>query len=70
MLYCSLDIETTGLNPKTCDIIQFAAVLDDLSNPQPLEKLPRFNTFFTKSTYQGYAPWYLEQDRYGATEED
>ena len=37
MLYCSIDIETTGLNPKTCDIVQFAAVLDNLADPQPLD---------------------------------
>lgn len=51
--YISLDIETSGLNPKTCDILQFAAVIDDLSNPQPLEKLPRFQTHFTQATYSG-----------------
>lgn len=53
MLYLSLDIETTGLNPKTCDIVQFAAVLDDLSNPQPLDKLPKFQTFLTKKNFNG-----------------
>ena len=30
MKYCSIDLETTGLNPKTSDIIEFGAVLDDL----------------------------------------
>jgi len=53
MIYCSIDIETTGLNPKTCDIVQFAAILDDLSNPQPLDKLPRFQTYFNQQTYTG-----------------
>lgn len=53
MQYCSIDIETTGLNPKTCDIVQFAAVIDDLSNPLPLEKLPRFQTYFNQSTFTG-----------------
>jgi len=53
MLYCSIDIETTGLNPKTCDIVQFAAIIDDLSNPQPLEKLPKFQTHFAQPTYTG-----------------
>lgn len=53
MIYCSVDIETTGLNPKTCDILQFAAVLDNLSDPQPLDKLPSFQTYFSLPTYTG-----------------
>ena len=53
MKYVSLDIETTGLNPKKCDIVQFAAVIDDLSDPQPLEKLPTFQTYFCQPTYTG-----------------
>lgn len=39
MQYISVDIETTGLNPEICKIIQFAAVID---NGAPLEELPRF----------------------------
>lgn len=53
MIYCSIDIETTGLDKKKCDIVQFAAVLDDLSNPQPLEKLPTFNAYFTSENFSG-----------------
>lgn len=48
MLYCSIDIETTGLNPDNCDILQFAAVLDDLNNPKPIEQLPSFQSCFIK----------------------
>lgn len=48
MLYCSLDIETTGLDPENSDILQFAAVLDNLSNPEPVENLPRFEAIFVK----------------------
>lgn len=48
MIYCSIDIETTGLNPEICDILQFAAVLDDLNNPKPIEQLPSFQTCFIK----------------------
>jgi DNA polymerase III alpha subunit (gram-positive type) len=55
MIYCSLDIETTGLDPANCDIIQFAAVVDDLANPQPIEQLPTFQTYFLKSFYKGEA---------------
>lgn len=38
--YVSIDIETTGLDPDDCQIIQFGAVVDDLVSP--LELLPRF----------------------------
>ena len=53
MKYLSIDIETTGLNPKTCDILQFAAVLDDTSNPKPIEDLPRFEAIFIQESYKG-----------------
>ena len=53
MIVCSIDIETTGFDHESCDILQFAAIIDDLSNPQPLEKLPKFEAIFTKSTYSG-----------------
>lgn len=48
MRYCSIDIETTGLNPDTCDILQFAAVLDDLNDPKPLVDLLVLPHIFTK----------------------
>lgn len=53
MIYCSIDIETTGLDNKKCDVVQFAAVLDDLSNPQPLNKLPTFAAYITADSYCG-----------------
>lgn len=53
IIYTSIDIETTGLTPENCDVIQFAAVIDDLSNPIPVEKLPTFQTYFTRPNYMG-----------------
>lgn len=55
MKYISIDIETTGLDPKKHDIIQFAAVLDDLKNPRPLSELPRIQVYFLKKEYTGTA---------------
>lgn len=49
----SVDIETCGINRKKCDIVQFAAVLDDLENPLPIEKLPTFNAYFALDSYSG-----------------
>ena len=53
MYYLSIDIETTGLNPQTCDIIEFAAVLDDLSNPQPVDSLPCFHAYIKQECFNG-----------------
>ena len=40
MRYVSIDIETTGLDPDKCQIIELAAVIDDLVTP--FEELPKF----------------------------
>ena len=54
MRYMSLDIETGGLDFEECDILSFCAILDDLSDPRPLEELPVLNCMFTKNTaYKG-----------------
>lgn len=54
MKYLSIDIETTGLDPKKCDILQFAAVIDDLKNPLPLEEIPRFEALLLqRDGYRG-----------------
>jgi oligoribonuclease len=43
MKYLSIDIETTGLDPEKHQILEFAAVYDDLENPIPIEQLPTFS---------------------------
>lgn len=53
MKYVSIDIETCGLNKKKCDIIQFAATIDDLSDVKPLDRLPTFQAHFIKNNYKG-----------------
>lgn len=55
MKYTSIDIETTGLDPENCDIIEFAAVVDDLRVQRPIEELPKFQTFILKEQYTGSA---------------
>jgi hypothetical protein len=39
--YVSIDLETTGLNPETCQILEFGAVFDDWT--KPINKQPRFH---------------------------
>lgn len=53
MKYCSIDIETCGLNEENCDILEFGAVLDDLKNPIPIKMLPKFHCYFNLPNYKG-----------------
>ena len=63
MKICSLDLEMTGLDIETCDILEFGCVLDDLSNQRPIEELPTFECYFSPvregGTYQG-SPYALQ----------
>ena len=43
--YVSIDIETTGLDPVKANIIEFGAVLDDLSVQAPMDELPSFHAY-------------------------
>lgn len=56
MRIVSVDLETCGVSEE-CDIIEFGAVLDDLSveikDFDDLSKLPRFHTYFVKDKYVG-----------------
>ena len=37
MKYASIDIETTGLDPETCAIIEIGIILDDLAERKPVD---------------------------------
>ena len=51
--YCSIDIETTGLDHSHCQMIEFGAVVDDLNDPKPLAELPRFHCYILRDQYAG-----------------
>jgi oligoribonuclease (3'-5' exoribonuclease) len=53
MRYCSIDIETTGLDPATCQVIEFAAVIEDTKDQKPLIELPSFSTLVRHQLYRG-----------------
>lgn len=53
MKYLSIDIETTGLDPLTCDVIEFGAILEDTENPAGREKLPTFHKYLWRDVYRG-----------------
>jgi DNA polymerase III epsilon subunit-like protein len=43
MRYISIDIETTGLNPETCQVLSIGAVIEDTDNIMPVKDLPTFH---------------------------
>jgi len=49
--YLSLDIETTGLDPDTCQIIEIGGVFDFLD--RPLKECPTFHTYVRHKLYVG-----------------
>lgn len=54
MKYVSIDLETTGLDPDTCDVIEFAAVVDDTLKPDvPVEQLPHYRRLVRREVYRG-----------------
>jgi len=63
MKYASIDLETTGLNLETCDILEFGCILDDLNNQRPVAELARFHAYILppadRKVYQvePYAAW-------------
>jgi oligoribonuclease (3'-5' exoribonuclease) len=40
--YCSIDIETTGLDPNEHQIIEFGAIIEDSENPQSYEDSKKY----------------------------
>ena len=55
MKYISIDTETTGLDPDKCQVIEFGAVIDDLSDPKPIKDLPKFQCYIRYPEYKGSA---------------
>ena len=53
MLYCSIDLETSGTDSLTNDVIEFGAVLDDLNKRAPVNALPTFHCYLVKDSYCG-----------------
>ena len=53
MKFISLDIETTGLDPQTCQILSIGAVIEDTLNPLPFEQLPKFHGVIKRENISG-----------------
>lgn len=50
--YFSIDIETTGLNPDTCQVIEIGAIYED-GKGTPLCELPRFHGYIMNTPLVG-----------------
>jgi len=77
--YVSIDIETTGLDPETCQILEIGAVWDDWT--KPIHELPVYHRLVAHEEYRGNAyalalnaallkrlsgerePWFLDPDQ-------
>ena len=53
MKVVSLDLETTGVDPETCQIIEIGVVVDDLLDQKPVDQLPFFHTLVRHPLYCG-----------------
>ena len=53
MKYISVDIETTGLDPETCQILSIGAVIEDTLNQLPFEDLPKFHGVIKRENVSG-----------------
>ena len=64
MRYVSLDLETTGLNADNCQVIEFGAVIDDLTRPfdQNAAREIGFHKFVRHPLYRG-EPYALAMNR-------
>jgi oligoribonuclease len=51
--YVSIDIETTGLDPETCQILEIGAVWDDWM--RPIHELPVYHRLVSHDEYRGNA---------------
>jgi len=57
--YFVIDIETTGLDPSFCQILQFSAIYEDPKLQLSFEDIPKFNRYIKHDDYHGqdYALW-------------
>lgn len=51
--YVSIDVGTLGKDSETCDVVEFAAIIDDMESS--ITELPKFHCYITKpkDVYQG-----------------
>lgn len=53
MVYVSVDIETSGLNPDMNSVLSIGAIIEDTTTKLPYEELPKFNIIVLNYNIQG-----------------
>jgi hypothetical protein len=53
MIYVSIDIEGTGIDPETCQTLSVGLVVEDTANPKPLDELPTLHVAILRENIQG-----------------
>jgi oligoribonuclease len=53
MLFVSIDIETTGLNPEECEVLSIGAIIEDTEKILPYEELPKFHVAILHENVKG-----------------
>lgn len=53
MKYVSVDIETTGLNPYDCHILEIGAIIEDTEKQRSRNLCPTFHCFVNRKLYEG-----------------
>ena len=49
MKFISMDTETTGLNPDTCQLLSFGAIVEDTEKKLPFNQIPKFHCAILRS---------------------
>jgi DNA polymerase III alpha subunit (gram-positive type) len=53
MIYCSIDIETTGLDPENNKILSIGVIIEDTTKKLPYDELPKFNAIILQRQIVG-----------------
>lgn len=62
MIYLSLDLETTGLDADSCQILSLGAVIEDTSKKLSFKDIPKFHVILTHEFITG-EPFALNMNR-------
>ncbi len=53
MIYVSIDIETSGLNPDMNNVLSIGAIIEDTDKKLPFDECPKFNAIVLQNNIQG-----------------
>lgn len=62
MIYVSIDLETTGLDPINNQILEFGAVIEDTNNILPIHELPSFQVYIDNGNLIHGNPFALQMN--------